>query len=78
VEVGDSQGETWRRGSNGSNIIGGTDVDELAINELAVVPSFRSQFSASTTTPIIGFDRWSITVLPARLTARWRFFRLTP
>jgi hypothetical protein len=33
---------------------------------------------ASTTTPIIGFDRWSITVLPARLTARWRFFRLTP
>jgi hypothetical protein len=30
------------------------------------------------TTPIIGFDRWSIIVLPARLTARWRFFRLTP
>jgi hypothetical protein len=42
AQVGDSQGETWRRGSSGSNIIGGTDVDELAINEFSVVSSFRS------------------------------------
>jgi len=40
VQVGDSQRDTWRRGSNVSNIIGGTDVDERAIDEFAVVPSF--------------------------------------
>ena len=38
----------------------------------------RPRVGSRTSTPILGFDRWSITALPVWLTAQWRFFRLMP